>query len=238
MDVVLYALPASHPCAAVERALALKGVGCRRIELIPGPHRIVQKAIFGATTVPAVRFDDGTKVVGSRPIMRALDARVPEPRLVPDDGASARAEEWGDQVLQSLVRRVVWAALIRAPDRVMGYTVNAKLPVPRPLASVTAPLTARLAAKLNDATDLNVRADLRALPHHLDRVDTWIAEGALGEEAIAARLQIASGLRLLMTVEDVRPLIDARPAGRLARDVFPVIAGSVGAGVLPADWLP
>jgi len=103
MDAVLFALPASHPCAAVERALTLKGVAYRRIELIPGPHRIVQKAVFGATTVPAVRLSDGTKVVGSRPIMRALDERVPEPRLVPDSAGAARAEEWGDQVLQSLV---------------------------------------------------------------------------------------------------------------------------------------
>ena len=106
MDAVLYALPASHPCAAVERALALKHVGCRRVELIPGPHRIVQKAVFGATTVPAIRLSDGTKVVGSRPIMRELDARVPEPRLVPETSGAERAEEWGDQVLQSLVRRV------------------------------------------------------------------------------------------------------------------------------------
>jgi glutathione S-transferase len=238
MDAVLFALPASHPCAAVERALALKEVAYRRVELIPGPHRIVQKAVFGATTVPAVRLSDGTKIVGSRSIMRELDARVPEPRLVPESAGAARAEEWGDQVLQSLVRRVVWAALVRAPGRVMGYTVDAKLLVPRPVARLSAPLIARLAAKLNDASDPNVRADLRALPHHLDRIDGWIEDGSLAEDAIAGRLQVGSGLRLLMTLEDVRPLIDRRPAGRMARDVFPVRAGSVGAGVLPSGWLP
>jgi len=166
------------------------------------------------------------------------DERVPEPRLVPDSAGAARAEEWGDQVLQSLVRRVVWAALVRAPDRVMGYTVDAKLLVPRPVARLSAPLIARLAVKLNDASDPNVRADLRALPHHLDRIDGWIEDGSLAEDAIAARLQVGSGLRLLMTLEDVRPLIDARPAGRMARDVFPIRAGSVGAGVLPSGWLP
>ena len=188
--------------------------------------------------MPAVVFPDGAKLTGSRPLMRELDRRVAAPRLVPDDAGAARAEEWGDQVLQPLVRRVSWACLVRAPDRVMSYTTNAKLPVPRPVARLSAPLIARLSAKLNAATDPNVRADLRALPHHLDRVDDWIADGSLGPEAVAARLQVGSGLRLLMTFEDVRPLIEPRPAGRLAREEFPVYAGSVGAGVLPAEWLP
>lgn len=238
MDAVLYSLPASHPCAAVERALALKGIECRRVELIPGLHRIVQQAVFRSSTVPALIFPDGAKLTGSRPIMRELDRRIAEPRLVPDDAEAARAEEWGDQVLQPLVRRVAWAALIRSPDRIMSYTTDAKLPIPRPVARLSAPLIARLAARLNHATDANVRADLRALPHHLDRIDAWIAGGALGAEAVAARLQVASGLRLLMTLEDVRPLIDPRPAGTLAREPFPVLAGSVGAGTLPPDWLP
>ena len=38
------------------------------------------------------------------------------------------------------------------------------------------PLVA-LSAKLNDATDENVRADLAALPGMLQRIDDWIAEG-------------------------------------------------------------
>jgi hypothetical protein len=35
MTAVLYAIPASHPCAAVERALQLKQIPYRRSELIP-----------------------------------------------------------------------------------------------------------------------------------------------------------------------------------------------------------
>jgi glutathione S-transferase len=78
-----------------------------------------------------------------------------------------------------------------------------------------------------------------ALPSHLDRVDGWIARGVLGGEAInAADLQIASSLRLLLTVGDVAPLIDARPAGELARRVFGVYPGGVPAGTLPAGWVP
>src|SRR5215208_8424362 len=114
MHAVLYAFPASHPSAAVGRALELKGIAHRRVELIPGPHRILVRARFGATRVPVVVFDDGARVAGSRTIVRELERRVPEPRLLPAEReayvAVARAEEWGDQVLQAVVRRIVWAA--------------------------------------------------------------------------------------------------------------------------------
>jgi hypothetical protein len=40
-----------------------------------------------------------------------------------------------------------------------------------------------------------------------------------------------------MSIGDVRPLIEARPAARLAR-YFPPMAGDIDAGVLPAEWLP
>src|SRR5215213_1692077 len=102
MPVTLYAIPASHPCAAVERALQLKGIPYRRVELLPVLHRVVQRLRFGARTVPGLELEDGERLVGSRPIVRKLDARVPEPPLFPPDTETRmrveRAEEWGDQV--------------------------------------------------------------------------------------------------------------------------------------------
>jgi glutathione S-transferase len=168
MTAVLYALPASHPCAVVERAMQLKRIPYRRVELIPVAHKLPQRARFGAGTVPGVAFEDGARAIGSRPILRALEQRVAEPALLPagdDLGARvARAEEWGDQVLQALVRRVVWAALRRAPGAIDGYAEGAKLPVPRAVARLSAPLVARMAARANGAGDPPVRADLIALP--------------------------------------------------------------------------
>ena len=84
-----------------------------------------------------------------------------------------------------------------------------------------------------------MRADLRALPGHLDRVDGWIADGVLGgEPPNRADLQIAPTVRLLMTIGDVRPLIDGRPAAQHALALFPDVPGHVPAGVYPPDWLP
>jgi glutathione S-transferase len=238
----LYAIPASHPCAAVEAALRLKGVDYERVDLIPVAAKLVQWSRFRATTVPGVVFADGERVVGSRQIVRALEHRAPQPHLLPLDGRERReveqAERWGDQVLQPLARRMVWAALRRAPRSVTGYSEGAKLPVPAPLAALSAPLLARAAARLNGASDPEVRADLINLELHLDRADHWIDAGVLGADAPnAADLQICSGLRLMQTIADVAPRVDARRCGAHARRVFPDYPGAVPTGTLPAAWL-
>jgi glutathione S-transferase len=243
MTAVLYAIPASHPCAVVERALQLKHLPYRRVELIPVLHRPVQRLRFTAGSVPGIEFADGERASGSRAILRVLETRAPAPALLPagkeERAAVERAEEWGDQVLQPLARRVVWAAVKRAPRTMMRYSEGAKLPVPGWFARLNAPLVSQMAARMNGASDLVVRADLLSLPGHLDRVDGWIARGVIGGEAPnVADLQIASSLRLLLTVEDVAPLVDARPAGALARRVFAAYPGGVPAGTLPAGWVP
>jgi glutathione S-transferase len=88
----------------------------------------------------------------------------------------------------------------------------------------------------NGARDEAARADLAALASQLDRIDGWIAEGLLGgERPNAADLQIGSTIRLLMSIGDVRPLIDGRSCERLVR-YFPPMVGEVPAGVLPAEW--
>jgi glutathione S-transferase len=242
MAAILYATPASHPCAAVERALQLKGLDYRRVDQIPVMHRLLQRSRFGVRTVPGVAFADGTRVVGSRVIMRALDERAPEPPLLPADGEERarveRAEEWGDQVLQPIARRIALTTLSRAPGAVASYVEGARLPLPGPVARLSAPLVARVSRRDNRVADPDVRADLIALPAHLARVDGWIEDGTLGGDAVnAADLQIGASLRLLLTFDDVAPGIESRPAGALARRVFPGYPGRVAAGALPSAWV-
>ena len=89
----------------------------------------------------------------------------------------------------------------------------------------------------NGARDEAAQADLAALPGQLDRIDGWIAEGLLGGTIPnAADLQIGSTIRLLISIGDVRPLLDGRAAEQLVR-YFPPLAGEVPAGVLPGSWL-
>ena len=241
MTYVLHAIPASHPCVTVERALQLKGLPYRRVELIPVAHKLAQKIRFGETTVPVLAFPDGRTMAGSRAILRALEDRAPA--LLPADPdarrLAERAEEWGDQVLQPLARRVVWAAVSRRPEVMDAYSAGADLPVPRSLARAAAPIVSRAARAANHGSDLNVRADLAHLAHHLDRVDRWIGDGVLGGDAPnVGDLQIAPSVALLASVEDLAPAMDERPALALARRWFPGYPeGSVPAGTLPADWL-
>ena len=240
MKAKLYALSASHPVAAVEAALVLKGIDYDRVDLLPNTQVLIGPLRYGGTTVPGLRID-GERLVGSRPIMRRLDALVAEPALLPAVGDSARtsvldAELWGDETFQSVPRQIIDVAFLRQPGAMMSYAGDTPLPLPRALVGPTLPLTARLLAMKNKATDDSARAAIGALPGHLDRIDAWISDGLLGgEQPNAADLQIGSTIRLLLTIGDIRPLIEGRPAAQLVR-YFPPQVGEVPAGVLPAEW--
>ena len=242
MNTKLYVLPGSHPCAAVEAALALKSIPYQRVDLLPMSQILIGPLRYGGTTVPGMRVD-GERIVGSRPIMRRLDAMVAEPALLPAPGDPSyakvlEAERWGDEVLQSVPRRILDVSFLRRPAVMESYAGDAKLPLPRAMLRPGLPLTARMMAVRNHARDDSARADFAALPGQLDRVDAWIAEGLLGgERPNAADLQIGSTIRLLMSIGDVRPLIERRPAAQLTR-YFPPLAGAIEPGVLPAEWVP
>jgi len=195
---------------------------------------------FRGRTVPALRLD-GRRLQGSRTISRALDELYPEPLLFPREperrAAVERAEEWGDEVLQPLARRLTWASLKRDRATIGSFLEGARLGIPHGVAACTAAPLVLLSARLNDASDEAARADLAALPGHLAKVDGLIAEGVLGgRERNAEDFQIATSLRLLTTLDDLRPSIAGRPAGRLAEAVVPRFPGRVNA-VFPADWL-
>jgi len=185
-EATLYAVPASHPCATVMKALELKGVAYRRVDLVPAVHRLAQKARFGgAGTVPGIVFADGRKVLGSRAILRDLDAQRPDPPLYPPDGAGVEeAEAWGDAVLQQLARRVAWQALSVDTGAQLTYLEGASLfpPVPRAVAKASGGAVAWIERRLNASTPAAVAADLAALPGHVDRVDAWNESGTLGGE--------------------------------------------------------
>jgi glutathione S-transferase len=237
----LYVLPGSHPCATVEAALALKGIDYRRVDLLPIVPVLAGPLLYGGTTVPGMRIG-AEKLVGSRPILRRLDALAPEPPLLPPEGDPERervleAERWGDEVLQAVPRRLIDAAFLREPVSIESYASDAKLPLPRSWLRPALPLTARAMALKNRAGDSAARADLLALPGLLDRVDGWVSDGVLGgERPNAADLQIGSAIRLLESIGDLAPLLSGRPCTRLG-SYFPPLAGAVPAGALPADWL-
>jgi glutathione S-transferase len=237
MEARLYVVHGSHPCATVAKALELKGIPFKRVELPPPLHMPLQRLRFGGRTVPGLRID-GEKVLGSRAILERLDELRPEPRLHPTDPeARARVEEaerWGDEVLQSAARRLSWQVIGRRPEVLSSYSRGSRFAMPGTLAKLAARSMVPIEKRANHATDAALAADLRDLPSHLDRVDTWIGEGVLGgDPPNAADLQIAPAVRLLMTIGDMRPMLADRPAEQLALRLFPEWAGEAPAGILP-----
>jgi glutathione S-transferase len=237
----LFGVPASHPTLAAELMLERKGIDFRRLDLVAAVHRVALRALgFDGITVPALRLE-GIRLQGTRRISRALDALQPEPALFPPDPARRasveRAEVWGDEVLQEVPRRLTWWCLRRHPGAVRSFLEGARLGIPTGLAAATAFPVIVLSARLNRASSRTVRRDLASLPRMLERVDGWIADGTLGgAEPNAADYQIATSVRLLMTLEDLRPAIASRPAGEHAERVVPDFPGHLPAA-LPADWL-
>ena len=221
--------------------LDLKGIPYKRVDLMPVISRGVLRVLgFPGVTVPALKIGD-RKVTGSREISRELDRVQPEPPLFPADPAARaaveQAEAWGDDVLQGVARRALWNAIRRDHSPLASFSEGARLGIPVGLAVKTAGPIVAMEVRINDATDDRVRDDLAALPGMLQRIDDWIAEGVLGgAEPNAADLQIATSLRLLMTLDDIRPLIEERPAGQLALRFANEYPGRVPP-ILPQAWL-
>lgn len=242
MGAILYVIPGSHPSRTARLMLEHKGISYKRRDLIPVVSKALLRAVgFGGNTVPALKLD-GERIQGSKEISRALDRIEPEPPLFPADAearaAVEEAETFGDEILQPVARRVLWNSLRLDKAPLRSYSAGARLGVPVGLAVKTAAPIVALSARFNEASDENVEADLEALPEMLQRVDDWIAAGVIGsEQPNAADFQLATSLRLMMTLEDVRPAIELRPAGQLANRIDPNYPGQVPAGTVPAPWL-
>ncbi len=238
----LYVIPGSNPSVAAELMLKRKGIDYRRRDLIHAVHIPIVKALgFPGRTVPALT-SDGRKVQGSRAIARFLDELKPEPSLFPAEparrAAVEEAERWGDEELQSVPRRLVWFALRRDRSTVKEFLEGYRLGVPTSVAAATAAPIVWVEQRINKASAAAVRADLERLPALLDHVDKLLAQGVIGgDEPNAADYQIAPSLCLLLAFDQLRPLIEARPAGAFATRVVPVFRGHVPPA-LPADWVP
>ncbi len=238
----LYVIPASHPATTAELMLGFKGIEYKRTDLMPvvakGALRI---AGFPRTTVPALKIG-GERIQGSREIARALDRIQPDPPLFPADpdrrAEVEDAERFGDEQLQHPIRQLLWWGFKHEKENLRGYSEGAHLGVPIGLAIKTGGPLVAISARLNEATDPSARAALAVLPDLLDRVDAYIADGTIGgPERNAADFQIATSIGLAFTLDDLKPLIEPRPAAALAREIVPNYPGHTPP-ILPPAWLP
>ncbi|MEX0992572.1 MAG: glutathione S-transferase family protein [Solirubrobacterales bacterium] len=242
MKITLYGIPSSHPVRAAQLMLEYKGVPFRRVNMLPVLSRQVVPHVlrFPSNRVPAIKID-GRKVQGTREIAVELERLTPEPPLFPGDPAVRdkvdQAEHWGDE-FQQFPRTIIWWAMSKAPASDQeSYLKDAKLGLPPSVLARTGGPIIWGARRANDSYDPQVRALLEKLPEQLDKIDAWIGEGVLnGEQLNVADFQIGTSLRLLMSMQDLRPAIEARPAGALATRVQPEPPGDLRS-VFPPEWL-
>jgi glutathione S-transferase len=235
----LYALPFSHPSIAARLMLERAGVPHEVVNLPLALHPLFLRARgFPGNTVPALVLD-GRKVQGSLSISHALEARGPAGILFPvDPEARARVEEaerWGESVLQPVPRRLFRWTMAGNPGIRRRVLERAGLPLPGIAATFLKPVLARF-ARVSQANDTTVRADMEGLGGLLDRVDALIAEGTIGgPEPNAADFPIATTVAAMLAFEDLIPSIQGRPAAELARRIVPPYPGRMPA-VVPAGW--
>ena len=242
MTARLYFLSLSHPSHAARLMLERKGIEHKLIAIPPGLQGpVVRAAGFPGHTVPALRID-GRRIQGSRKISRYLDGLVPDPPLFPRDPERRRAveaaERWGDETLQPLPRRLFrWGCAKH--DYMRRWIASDVMGIPAPglIAWANAPI-ARTLARIADARDDAVRGDIAALPDLIAHADTLIADGTIGGgEPNAADFQIATTVRVLLALEDLRSLVEGHPCADLGRRILPRYAEPIPA-FLPREWLP
>jgi glutathione S-transferase len=239
-SLVLHMLPPSHPCATVKAALRLKGLEFEEVVFPLDETRIEKmEAIYGEGNyrVPGLVVD-GEPVHGSNPILEKLEELRPEPALYPADRAEAvrSAAAWGDGELQDLGRRLPWGALHFRPELLMVMNGPGQL---EPAAVDFAIRMVRGAWKYHRITAERLHADLQGFPGLLDQVDTFVADGVIGQdEPTAADFQIGATMRVLSMVGDLDPLLAGRPAGEFWAEWFEPLPARLPAGAYPAGWVP
>jgi glutathione S-transferase len=244
MRAVLYGMAHSHPVHAARLMLERKGVEHRVVNILPGLHPLVVRAVgFRGGSVPALRIA-GRRVQGTRRISRALDQLHPEPALVPADPAARRAveeaERWGEAELQPVPRRIFRWGLQHRND-LRKWMAREVVGIPGPLVGAAgagfAPIGV-LYARISAADEATVRADLQNLPALLDHCDALVADGVIGTGDVnAADCQILASVRLFLAMDDLRPLVEGRPCGDAALRLRPDFPGPAPA-MLPPGWVP
>lgn len=242
MRATLYGVHSSHPAHAARLMLEHKGIDHRVVDWVPGFHAaLLRTRGFRRGTVPALKLD-GRRVQGTLAIARALDEVCPEPSLFPADpqrrALVEEAERWGDEVLQPVPRRLVGSILVHRPELRAQLAREAGVPAAGVVGAAGRPVAWYFAHKVGATDAEGLKETAASLPTLLDHVEDLIADGTIGtERRNAADFQILTTIRLLMTIEDLGPALEGRPATRLAADLMPDYPTGVPRGAFPREWL-
>jgi glutathione S-transferase len=247
----LYVIPGSHACRSAMLMLEHKGVPYRRVDLVTLLHPVLAnvhgfdaggqtRSIGGRRPLPLRLADrlatvpglavDGERISTNHQIARFLEERHPEAPLFPpgahERAAVEEAERWADYALQMDARRIVTAAVRRAPSAANRLCADGRLgPLLYKHALARRILLPALVSRAFAPGPNTERKLLAQLPATLDRIDGWIAGGVLGGAQLnVADFMVAPSLALILYRPDVRPLFEGRPALGLVDRLLPAPA--------------
>lgn len=222
----LYGFAISNPANTARLMLAYKGVETRWVELPPGIHPLLLKALgYRRGTVPALKLD-GRKIEDSVELSHVLETLIPDPPLFPADAERRRAveeaERWGEAELQMVPRRIFRWTFAHDNGARARLARDLGFPLPTLVGWLNMPVARSMAARV-DADLEHAQATLRDLPATLDHADRLIADGVIGDADApnAADFQIAPSIRALSGLTDLLPLLANRPCDTLARRLMP-----------------
>lgn len=238
-EITLHAVPFSHPCLAVSAALDWHRYEYERVDFTTGRQAEEVERIYGAgkRTVPGLLID-GEPIHGTIAIFTRLDQLFGEGKLYPPPVAERiRAAEPGlAEDLQTAARVLAFGSLHFRPEALGTFAAGEPLD---PAGTDFAIRLVRGAWKYIGIEAQRIAATLESLPGLLDQVDEEIAARAAGgSEPTALDFQLGSTLQLMLQIGDVRPLIEGRPAERLATQWFEPGPANIPVGALPAGWVP
>ena len=219
MHAKLVGVPGSHPCVSAELMLRYKGVEFTRLDLPNMTHKAMLPLLrYRGSTVPVITLE-GKRVSGTMKIARALEHSCPTPPLFRRTARRSKAPRPGPTACsRTACASSPATASAKDPEAMASFLDRAgdEDPGAHDAHRPAGDQAGRAAA---DAHRRGDRADVPGgAAGQLDRVDALLAEGVIGgERPNAADFQVAPSVRLMLTFDQLREHIDARPAGAHAR---------------------
>jgi glutathione S-transferase len=159
-------------------------------------------------------------------IARFLDARHPDPPLLPADPARRAqveaVESWANDTLQMDARRILGPAVLRDPDGFSRSSADGRLGSLLYRRRLARRYMIPRFGPMFAASEGAERDLLAKLPATLDQIDGWIAEGTIGgEQPNVADFMIVPSLALILYRSDLQPVFAGRPALALLDRLLP-----------------
>jgi glutathione S-transferase len=188
---VLWQLQISHYNEKVRWALDYKRIPHTRRSMLPGVHRLIVERLAGVMTSPVLTID-GEGIGDSSAILQAIEARWPQPPLIPLDPAertrALEIEDYFDEQLGPHIRRAVYHELLPYPDLVVPLFTDGATGMSKALLRLTFPL---LRVGMRQAMDIYEEPAARSRAKTVAALDQLESELGDNDYLVGDRFTIA-----------------------------------------------